>query len=83
MNVITDEEAKENLATNLGRLMENRGMTQTELARITGQPVMTISRACRGQNVPRATVLSRVAEALDVSIDRLLGPPPEFSEKSG
>jgi len=81
MNVLTDEDAKRNLTANLTRLMVQRQINQADLARLTGEPIMTISRVCRGQNVPRATVLARLAEALDVSIDRLLGPPPEFSEK--
>ena len=81
--MITDKDAKRNLVANLARLMENRDINQTQLAELTKQPINTISRACRGENVPRGTVLARLAEALDVSIDRLLGPPPEFSEKSG
>lgn len=81
--MITDEEAKDNLAANVLRLLESRQINQSELARLTGEPVMTISRVCRAQHIPLATVLARLAEALDVSIDRLLGPPPEFSEKSG
>lgn len=78
--MLTDEDAKRNLAGNLQRLMENRGINQSDLARLTGEPVMTISRAFRGENMPRASVLARIAEAMDVSIDRLLGKPPEFSQ---
>lgn len=81
--MLTDDEARRYLAANLQRLMENRRINQSDLARLTKEPVMTISRAFRGENMPRASVLARIAEALDVSIDRLLGPPPEFSEKSG
>jgi transcriptional regulator with XRE-family HTH domain len=82
MIVLSDKDAKRNLAVNLDRIMRTRKVTQSQLARLTKKPVMTISRACRGQNVPRATVLACVAEALDVSIDRLLGPPPEIPEKT-
>ena len=61
--------------------MDNRGLIQSDLVKLTGEPVMTISRVCRGQNVPRATLAAKLAEALDVSIDRLLAQPPEFAEK--
>ena len=80
--MLTDEDAKRNLAANLQRLMENRLINQSQLARLTGEPVMTISRAFRGEHMPRASVLDRIAEAMDVSIDRLLGRPPELSETS-
>lgn len=81
MTVITDKETKENLAANVLRLLKSRRINQSELARLSGERVMMISRVCRAQHVPLATVLVRLAEALDVSIDRLLAPPPEFSKK--
>lgn len=72
----SDDEARENIAANLQRILLSRGLTQTDLARATGDPVATISRIYKGQNQPLAGVLARIAEALDVSVDRLLSPPP-------
>lgn len=73
----TDIEARANIAANLNRILADRGWSYTNLAKATGDPLMTISRLCRGQNVPGAGVLARVAEALDVSMDRLVGAPPK------
>ena len=72
----TDPEVKANLAANVARLLKDRGLTQTDLARMTGDPLMTISRVVRGQNDVRCGVVARIAEALDVSSDRLTGAPP-------
>lgn len=75
--MISDDDAKRYLSANLRRLLALRGWTQTELVHRTGETHATISRTVNGQNMPSATVLARIAEALDVSSDRLLAPPPE------
>ena len=75
--VIDDKTAKENLAANVRRLLEARNLTQMELAEITGEQQSLISRIANGRNMPGGTVLARIAEALDISIDRLLAPSPE------
>jgi len=72
----TDEEVKQNLAANILRILEARGWDQPMLAEATGEWLSTINRICRGENLPRVGVVSRIAEALDVSIDRLIAPPP-------
>ena len=77
--VITDEEVKRHLAVNLTRILDERKLTRTELARRTGDPLMTISTACAGKCVPGAGIVARIAEALDVDVDRLIGPPPRFA----
>jgi transcriptional regulator with XRE-family HTH domain len=83
-NVVTDADAKKYIAANVARLLETRGWMQQDLAEATGENKMTISRVCRGIHVPSAALLARIAEALDVSTDRLIAPPPEFSlRKSG
>jgi transcriptional regulator with XRE-family HTH domain len=80
--MLTDDDVKANLSENLARLLADRGWSQSELARRTTDHVMTISRICRGQNAPTAGVLARIAEALDVSIDRLVSQPPMPSRQS-
>jgi len=79
--MINDDDVRRNLAENLCRILAERGISQRGLAAMTGDPVMTISRVCRGENLVRAGVRGRIAEALDVSADRLMGPPPKKFSK--
>jgi transcriptional regulator with XRE-family HTH domain len=77
MKVVTEQDARQNISANLRRILHDRGIKQTDLARMSGEPDMAISRLLRGQNTPTATLLAHVAEALDVSMDRLMSPPPK------
>jgi transcriptional regulator with XRE-family HTH domain len=57
------------------RLKEARakkGASQSELAKIIGVHVTNISRYERGENKPTSDVLSKLADALDVSTDFLM-----------
>ena len=80
--MIQKKQAKRNLAANLARLLVAREMEQVQLAKLAGEKPMMISRAVRGKHMPAGDVLHRIAEALDVSIDRLLDPPPELPEEN-
>lgn len=81
--VITDEKARQNIAANIRRLLEDRGWSQNELARRTGEYPTNISRVVRGVFAPQVGLFARIAEALDVSMDRLVSEPPqENSRKS-
>lgn len=73
---LTREEGLANIAANLTRILADRGMNQVALAKRTGIQVMTINRMVRGLHAPNAIDLAVVAEVLDVSVDRLLAPPP-------
>lgn len=73
----TDGEVKSNVSANLQRLLRDRGLTRTALSQMTGDPLMTISVIVAGKHVPNVALLSRIADALDVSIDRLISAPPE------
>ncbi len=75
--MIDDKTAKANLAANVRRLLKARGLTQTRLAEMIDKPQSLVSRITDGRNMPGGTTLARIAEALDVSIDRLLAAPPE------
>ena len=70
--VMTDEQTIKNIAENVARLLEEKGMSQAELARATKESEMNISRLVRGTNMPGAAMLSRVADALGVSVDYLI-----------
>ncbi|MGD9645552.1 MAG: helix-turn-helix domain-containing protein [Pirellulales bacterium] len=81
MNVITEDQAKDNIAANLQRLLEARNWSQSDLARATGDAHVTISRIVRGTNVAGVALLARIAEALDVTIDGLIRPPASRPSK--
>lgn len=75
--MLTDDEVRLNTAENVNRLLQARGWSRRELARRTGDSAMAISRICRGENTAGSGLIARIAEAFDVSIDRLVGPPPK------
>lgn len=53
--------------------MQSKGFTQQELADKAGITQAAVSRYLRESNIPRATELSALADALDVSLDWLWG----------
>jgi transcriptional regulator with XRE-family HTH domain len=64
-----------NLAANVKRLREARGLSQQRMADLSGVPRPTWASLESGSANPTLTVLSRAAEALRVSIEELVGPP--------
>lgn len=75
--MLTDEEIKLNIAANSQRLLAARDWSQKELAEAANVPQMTVSVIVRGSHMPGVGILSRIAEALDVTIDRLIASPPD------
>ena len=63
------------LARNLAALRRARTLTQETLARDAGLPRSTIANLESGEGNPSLTVLVKVASALGVPIDELLGAP--------
>lgn len=57
----------------LKALRKQRGMSQTELAYKAGVHVATIRRAEQGLATPRGGALVKIADALDCSVDELVG----------
>jgi len=76
MKLLTDEQIKSNIAANARRLLATRKWTQKELSEAADVPQMTVSVIVRGSHMPGVGILSRIAEALDVTIDRLIADPP-------
>lgn len=76
--MLTQDEAKQNLAANLGRILQDRHLKPLELSRRAGVPQATIYAILHGKHVPNAVLLLNIAETLDVSTDRLLQAPPEL-----
>lgn len=70
----------------LKKAMSHRNMTQKELAVKTIISEVTISRYVNGQRTPKAKTIAKIAEALNVSSDYLLGIDkskrgrPEYSD---
>jgi transcriptional regulator with XRE-family HTH domain len=80
MQVITDEQAKANIAANLRRL---RGTTSlNSLAKSVGTCAIHISRMEKGEHLPTGGLIARLAEALNTTADELLGPVPKREKKS-
>ena len=75
--MLTDPEILQNISANVRRLLTDRDWSQVELARKTGETQVAISYLVHGAHMPGTGVLARVAEAFDVSLDRLVGPPPK------
>ncbi len=73
--MITDEQAKAWIASNVSRLMKERGLTQVDLAAITGEQQMRIWRLANGLHLPSSAVIKRVAEALETTVDDLMAQP--------
>lgn len=75
--MITDDRAKRNIAVNVRRLLKIAAFTQRDLAVAVGESEMAVSYLIRGERMPGAAFLARVAEALGVSADYLMSDPPE------
>jgi len=64
-----------NLAANVRRLREARGLSQQQMAALSGIPRPTWASLESGGANPTLAVLSRAAAALQVSIEELIGAP--------
>ncbi len=64
-----------NLAANVRRLRETRGLSQAQMARLAGLPRPTWASLESGPANPTLAVLARAAAALSVPIEELIGPP--------
>jgi transcriptional regulator with XRE-family HTH domain len=71
--MISDEQTIDRLSGNLSRLMQQRGFSQHELSRRSGEPVMNINRIINRRNQPLVATVMRLAEALDATPNDLLG----------
>ena len=71
------------ISARLRSLMQQRGLSLTALARRSGITVSSISRYMSGKQVPGAEALTRLASALEVSLEELTGSTevPELSAK--
>ena len=75
--MVTDKERIGNLATNVRRLMIHNKLSQQKLAELSGLQQVTISRVLNARHDPAVSVVSRMAEAFETSVDKLLESPPK------
>lgn len=80
--MLSDEQIKENISVNIMRILDLRGWSQSELSRVSGVPQMTVSAVIRKVNLPGVGIASRLAEALDVTVDRLIAEPPKRNSRT-
>jgi transcriptional regulator with XRE-family HTH domain len=64
-----------NLGENVRRLREMRGLSQQQLAKLSGVPRPTWANLESGSANPTLAVLTRVASTLQVSIEELISAP--------
>jgi transcriptional regulator with XRE-family HTH domain len=69
-----------NIGANVRRLRVAAGLTQGQLAERADMADATISRVERGRLEPSSTLISKLAGALRVKVDDLLGTPKEASK---
>lgn len=69
------DDPQRNLGANVRRLRDGRGFSQEQVARLAGIPRATWASLESGAANPTLAVLTRVAAALQVSIEELIGPP--------
>ena len=77
--MISKERLKLNISENLSRLMHARGLSQSELGRVSETSQVLIYRLLNQVLVPNAQDLANIAEALGVRVDDLIANPPENS----
>jgi|688.fasta_scaffold1536485_1 transcriptional regulator with XRE-family HTH domain len=70
----TDLEVRKRIAANVTNLLEVRGLSRRDLAKKTGDAPATVARVAQGKHTAQAGVVVRVADALGVTVDRLLVP---------
>lgn len=69
------DDPAENLALNIKQLREARGVTQHQISRTAGLPRPTWANLESGAANPTLSVLMKVAGALQVTLEELVGPP--------
>jgi transcriptional regulator with XRE-family HTH domain len=70
---VSDDEARDNIAANVARLRGDR--SKYWLAKQAGTHTINITRIENGDHAPGPGLLTRLAEALGVSVDTLLRKP--------
>jgi len=70
------------LQENIKTFRKARGLTQEELAIRVSVVRQTVSKWEKGQSVPDADLLQKIAEVLEVSVSQLLGQEKEMEHRN-
>lgn len=72
------KEINERLASNLKAILNQRHMTQKQLAKAIDEPYTTVNNWFRGVFYPRPEMLEKLSRELGVSKDELTKPLPRY-----
>lgn len=72
---MSDPSLAQRLARNLRRLREGRGLTQQQMARLSGLPRATWAHLESGDANPTLAVLNAVAQSFQTSLEELVATP--------
>src|SRR5262249_25594128 len=72
---MVDDAIARYIAENILQLRQSRNMTQAQLARLSGMPRTTCTNLESGSSNPTVSVLTKIAAALQVSVEELISPP--------
>lgn len=70
------------LQENIKKFRKERGLTQEELAIRVNVVRQTVSKWEKGQSVPDAELLQKIAEVLEISVSQLLGEEKEMEHRN-
>lgn len=70
--LMSDEDFKTMFPRRMNRLLRISNMTQKELAEIVGITESTMSRYCRGERMPKATTIAKIADVFGIEVNELL-----------
>ncbi len=74
----------ETLGTRIKELLKDKNMSQKKLAQLTGCTEAAISLYIKGERIPRSSVLSKIAMALETTSDYLAeGIPTDVTNELG
>ncbi|MGN0453411.1 MAG: helix-turn-helix domain-containing protein [Ruminococcus sp.] len=74
------EEIKTIVAKNITQLRQAKGLTQIELAEKLNYSDKAVSKWERGESIPDVTVLAKIAEIFEVTLDYLVHPHKEADD---
>lgn len=69
------------LCNNIAAARKNSGMTQNQLAQKLGVSAQAVSKWERGISCPDITIIDEIANALDLSLQELLGISVDETDK--
>lgn len=76
--MITEQDARTNISENIQDILVALGWNPRKLVIRSGVPQNTVYRVVRGESIPDVVHLKNIADALGVTVERLLENPENF-----